>query len=217
MWVYNDSKPIADKLNAKIVGSVKTRGESKHDLDLLVNDYTSNINEILKSMGYELVGSQVVSPKEIRKSRKFGKNFNGWLRNRRFENTQTKKVIEIWNYEKINEDHGMGFGHNVSIPGDENTMNRSTITPLEETSLEYRFTDFKHLGNAAGFKVPTDVHYGNIFLGVIESEEDGYVIKLVKGPKNNIFVQRSPANKFKNKSEAAQMLHKLWKHQRRKE
>ena len=119
--------------------------------------------------------------------------------------------------KKINEDHGMGYGHNVSIPGDENTMNRSTITPLEETSLEYRFTDFKHLSNAAGFKVPTDVHYGNVFLGVIESEEDGYVIKLVKGPKNNIFVQRSPANKFKNKSEAAQMLHKLWKHQRRKE
>jgi hypothetical protein len=30
------------------------------------------------------------------------------------------------------EDHGMGFSHNVSVPGDENTMNKSTIGNLKE-------------------------------------------------------------------------------------
>lgn len=30
------------------------------------------------------------------------------------------------------EDHGMGFSHNVSVPGDENTMNKSTIGYLKE-------------------------------------------------------------------------------------
>jgi len=117
--------------------------------------------------------------------------------------------------KKINDDHGLGYSHNVSVPGDENTMNRSTITPLEEAPLDYRFTDFKHLSNAAGFKVPIDVHYGNVFLGVIESEEDGYVIQMVKGPFKNVFIQKSPANKFKNKIGAAEMIHRLWKHQRK--
>jgi hypothetical protein len=117
--------------------------------------------------------------------------------------------------KKLNEDHGLGFSHNVSVPGDENTMNRSTITPLKESPLEYRFVDFKHLGNAEGFKVPTDVYYGSVFLGVIESEEDGYIIQMVKGPSKNVFIQKSPANKFKNKVGAAEMIHKLWKHQRK--
>lgn len=103
MWTYKESKPIADKLNARIVGSVKTKGSSNHDLDLLVKDYTPNVEEFLKSIGYEFVGSQVVSPQEIRKSRKFGKNSTSWLRNRRFENSKIKKVIEIWSSETDDE------------------------------------------------------------------------------------------------------------------
>lgn len=37
-------------------------------------------------------------------------------------------------FELINlkEDHGMGYSHNVSVPGDENTMNKPTIGPLYE-------------------------------------------------------------------------------------
>ena len=103
MWTYTESRPIADKLNAKIVGSVKTKGYSNHDLDLLIQTYTSKIDDILNSLGYKFIGSQVVSPNEIRKSRKFGKNSTHWLRNRRFENSETKKVIEIWNSEKVDD------------------------------------------------------------------------------------------------------------------
>ena len=103
MWTYTESRPIADKLNAKIVGSVKTKGHSNHDLDLLIQTYTSKVDDILNSLGYKFISSQLVSPNEIRKSRKFGKNSTNWLRNRRFENLQNKKIIEVWNTEMIDE------------------------------------------------------------------------------------------------------------------
>ena len=43
--------------------------------------------------------------------------------------------MKVWTrfrvlYEKlkgIREDHGMGYGHNVSTPGDQNTMNKPTV------------------------------------------------------------------------------------------
>jgi len=48
--------------------------------------------------------------------------------------------MKVWTrfrvlYEKlkgIREDHGMGYGHNVSTPGDQNTMNKPTVGPLYE-------------------------------------------------------------------------------------
>ncbi len=115
----------------------------------------------------------------------------------------------------LKEDHGLGYSHNVSLPGDENTMNKSTIKPFVEIrdvkQLEYRFKDFKWLANMSGFGVPTDVYYGSILLGVIESQPDRYIIVEVKGPKRNIPV--SPTlrwNSFKTKNDAAKMLHLVW-------
>lgn len=43
------------------------------------------------------------------------------------------KLIELYTEREhgVNEDHGMGFGHNVSIPQDTNTMNKSTISRIK--------------------------------------------------------------------------------------
>lgn len=100
MWTYNEAKPYADKLGGRIVGSVKNRGKSDHDLDILVHEYTQGLEDVLMSMNYFYSGSQVVSPKEIRRSGKFGKRDDFWLRNRRFVNPSDRRVIEIWTVEK---------------------------------------------------------------------------------------------------------------------
>lgn len=79
---------------------------------------------------------------------------------------------------------------------------------LEES---YRFDDFGWLANMDGFNKPTDVYYGKIHLGVIESRPDGYVIIVVMGPDKHYRVDASPKNKFKNKNRAAETLHQTWK------
>jgi hypothetical protein len=100
MWTYNDSTFYAEKVGGRIVGSVKTRGKSNHDLDILVPEYNQRIGDIISGMGFTYMGSKVVSPKEIRRSRKFGGKADFWLRNRRFENLVDHRVIEIWTVEK---------------------------------------------------------------------------------------------------------------------
>jgi hypothetical protein len=100
MWTYNEAKPFAEKIGGKIVGSVKTKGKSDHDLDILVPEYSQKVGNIVSSLGFTYMGSQVVSPKEIKRSRKFGGKADFWLRNRRFENLIDHRVIEVWVVEK---------------------------------------------------------------------------------------------------------------------
>lgn len=95
MWTYEDALSIAQKVGGKIVGSVKTKGYSNNDLDIKIDKYTPDIESLMRSIGYEYVGSQVVSPEEIRKSRKFSKDDRFWLRNYIFLNGEDKK-IELW-------------------------------------------------------------------------------------------------------------------------
>lgn len=118
--------------------------------------------------------------------------------------------------KSVDEDHGMGYSHNVSLPQDQNTMNRPTISPVKEIKeLGYKFRDFKWLGNMAGFGVPTEVYYGSILLGIIESQPSGYIIVILKGPNKNISIPPTVNwNHFKTKNEAAHMLHILWKKSR---
>lgn len=97
-WTLETAKPIADKLNAKIVGSVASRGSSNHDLDLRIehNDILS-VTKILNEFGFYSYGSQVMSPTEARKSKKpYGK---GWQRAYNFIN-ENDKIIQIWMDEK---------------------------------------------------------------------------------------------------------------------
>jgi hypothetical protein len=100
MWTYKSAKTYADKLGGKVVGSVKSQGKSDHDLDILVHEYTQGLGDILASMDFTYMGSQTVSPKEIRRSRKFGGRDDFWLRTRRFENLIDHRVIEVWTVEK---------------------------------------------------------------------------------------------------------------------
>jgi len=93
-WTLEMAKPIADKLGAKIVGSVAKYGKSNHDLDLRVehNDILS-ITKILNILGFESYGSEVVSPEEAKKSKNiYGK---GWQRAYNFIN-KDDKIIQIW-------------------------------------------------------------------------------------------------------------------------
>jgi len=100
VWTYTSAKPFADKIGGRIVGSVKTIGFSDNDVDILIPEYNQNISDVITEMGFSYMGSQVVSPKEIRQSRKFGRKYGIWLRNRRFENLTDHRRIEVWVVEK---------------------------------------------------------------------------------------------------------------------
>lgn len=63
----------------------------------------------------------------------------------------------------------------------------------------------------AGFGVPTDVYYGTVYLGLIESKPDGYVIQMVDTPKGKQRIKQGGQNLFKTKEHAAEILHKTWK------
>jgi hypothetical protein len=65
MWTYNEAKSIANKLNGRIVGSVKTKGKSEHDLDILIHEYT----HIYQRYNKETVEKQITNM-GFKKSRK---------------------------------------------------------------------------------------------------------------------------------------------------
>jgi hypothetical protein len=76
---------------------------------------------------------------------------------------------------------------------------------------QYKFDDFTYLARGDGFGVPTDVYYGTILLGVIVSQENGYVVAIIKGPNGDRSYRQDPKKTFKTKEEAAQALHRAWK------
>jgi len=146
---------------------------------------------------------------QMRKLRDFAKQQKiGYL--------HSKKTNKL---DPVNEDHGMGYSHNVSVPGDENTMNKPTVGPLfEDGKMNYIFKDHKWLANMAGFGMPTDVYLGTVLLGVIESQPETYIIVLIKGPERDINVLPTVSwNHFKTKNDAAKMLHLLWFRLRKKD
>jgi len=100
MWTYNEAKPYAEKIGGRIVGSVKAKGKSDHDLDILLSGYNRGVNDIMESMNFVYEGSQVVSPSDIKKSRKFGRRTDFWLRNFRFRNPTDDRIIELWVVER---------------------------------------------------------------------------------------------------------------------
>jgi hypothetical protein len=116
------------------------------------------------------------------------------------------------------EDFALGYSHGIVID-DPTFLVRDPLNDPELTGKlnegDYRFDDFNWLGNMAGFRKPSDVYYGSILLGVIESESDGYVIKVVKGPLGDLSLKPSPQNKFKTKDEAAKILHNMWRRLRK--
>ncbi len=93
MWTAETANSIADAIGAKIVGSVREKGFSKHDLDLYLEAFGPDTIQKLKSMGFEHNGSMVVSPKEARKS---GKTYaKGWQRAELFIDNKDHR-IDVW-------------------------------------------------------------------------------------------------------------------------
>jgi hypothetical protein len=93
------AQPLADKLGAKVVGSVAKRGENPGDLDLRIDgdyDHAATV-EKLKDEGFEPRGSSVVSPKEAKAS---GKPYGGpgWKRAEHFEDADGRK-LDVWHDE----------------------------------------------------------------------------------------------------------------------
>ncbi len=96
------AKPLADKIGAKVVGSVATGKTSPDpyginrgpkDLDLRIDgEYDhEKTKAAMREQGFEPTGSSVVSPEEVKKS---GKDYGGagWKRIQHFENAAGHKV-----------------------------------------------------------------------------------------------------------------------------
>jgi hypothetical protein len=109
------AQPLADKLGAKVVGSVTKKeaernpnayGSTKpRDLDLRIEgEYKpSEIVPKLKAEGFEPRGSSLVSPEEATKSGKpYGKP--GWKRAEHFENAAGEK-LDVW-HDEAEQDSG---------------------------------------------------------------------------------------------------------------
>ena len=107
-YTAEGAQPLADRLGAKVVGSVATGKTSPDpyginrgpkDLDLRIEgEYQSDdIQSKLKAEGYEFRGSSVLSPQEQKAS---GKNYGkpGWKRAEHFENSAGQK-IDVWHDE----------------------------------------------------------------------------------------------------------------------
>jgi hypothetical protein len=108
-----------------------------------------------------------------------------------------------------------GISHGVStdprsIPSVRDELN----DPIMNGKLhegQYRFDDFTYLKRGDGFGIPSDVYYGTILLGVIVSQENGYLIGIVKGPNGDRSYKQDPKKPFKTKDDAAEALHRAWK------
>jgi hypothetical protein len=107
------AQPLADKLGAKVVGSVAKKesertpnayGSTKpRDLDLRIEgEYKPDeILPKLKAEGFEPRGSSLVSPEEAKKSgKRYGKP--GWKRAEHFENAAGEK-LDVWHDEAEQE------------------------------------------------------------------------------------------------------------------
>lgn len=154
--------------------------------------------------------------------------------------SKLKNLIKEIIIECLNEDRGSMYGHNQVPQGGSNlggyshnsSCDYSDIQlvrdplndPLLNNKLDdsvnqnlYRFRDFPLTKTIGGFGMSSDVFYKNVYLGVIESESDGYFINKVVTPDGRLLqVLKNENNKFKSKNLAAHYLDYLWRQQRSK-
>lgn len=93
-WTKSEAEPIAQKIGGRVVGSVAKLGRSANDLDIRVEEYNAtNVERVMAELGFECSGSMVVSPAEVRRTKKdFGQ---GWQRAHVFIHPNGKK-IDVW-------------------------------------------------------------------------------------------------------------------------
>lgn len=129
---------------------------------------------------------------------------------------EIKRRLQYIN-KPLQENKELGYNHNSTsdtrnIPSVRDELNDPRLNQkLHEDNFKY--DDYGWMASGDGFNIPTDVYYGTVLLGVIVSHPDGYVVKKVMGPTNDktVMIKDSSNNKFKSKSLAAKMLHKVWK------
>jgi len=181
--------------------------------------WDANWNPNLKLMTLDNLKSLREKARRMIKGIRIGGNKEGYVEELKREmglynlyNNEIERRLRYIN-KPVSEDHGLGYSHNVSFD-----MTKKERDPLNDPELngklnesQYRFDDFDWLKRGDGFGIPTDVHYGAIFLGTIESEPHGYVLKMVSAPLGNLPLKPSPQNKFNTKYEAAKVLHNMWK------
>jgi hypothetical protein len=135
LYTPEGAQPLADKLGAKVVGSVATGKTSPDpyginrgpkDLDLRIEgDYKPDeIIPKLKAEGFEPRGSSVVSPEEVKKS---GKDYGGpgWKRIEHFENAAGHKV-DVFHDGAAKSWEIHDLGKDRSIPSEEGYLYHAT-------------------------------------------------------------------------------------------
>ena len=116
--------------------------------------------------------------------------------------------------EFLREDYALGTSHGAIMDDPPAKVRDPLNDPRLNQKLaeSFRFHDYNWLGNMAGFNKPTDVYNGAVYLGIIESRPDGYVILAVAGPHHIIEIKQGGHNKFKNKNQAAETLRRTWQY-----
>lgn len=122
---------------------------------------------------------------------------------------------------RLNEDHGLGYGHNVSFDitaKERDPLNDPRLTgkkPFKESADGrivhdggYTFRIFSELAKGDGFDYPVDVKRGTIYLGTLMVMNNGYIVKTIDTP--NGIVSYTDLPPYKTPLRAAQVLHILW-------
>ena len=121
MYTLAGAKELVGKLGdgVTIIGSVATKGESKHDLDLLAaSKETAEAARVkLEGLGYEWMGNSTLSPKEAA-AYKGTKTFEKgkWSVMDEYTHTDTGKHVEVWHTEAADEERSLRF--NADQPRD---------------------------------------------------------------------------------------------------
>lgn len=110
-----------------------------------------------------------------------------------------------------------GISHGVSSDYNDVQLVRDPLNdPMLNGKLHendvYKFDDFPETKRGDGFGMAINVYHKTIFLGIIVSQSNGYLVSTVRGPENRDRSYRQDPNKpFKTKDDAAKALHRAWK------
>lgn len=120
-----------DKFIAKVPFGSKI---NKHDETGIDVEYTHDPNI---EKWFTINGYFAHVKKYLEDKKKYLVDFYSLDLSKKIENIETDIDLSKWKrsekpVKRMEEDHGMGCSHNVSIPGDENTMNKPTVGPLYE-------------------------------------------------------------------------------------
>jgi len=195
------AQPLAEKLGAKIVGSVAKKGSTPKDLDLRIAgeyDHAATKSK-LEDAGFEFQGSSVLSPKEIEKS---GKEYgaSGWKRIEHFQTKDGQKV-DIFHDEPEpkqakNPQHEKLFSEALAGLGPEKkTSARTSINASAESSASQEAISRAASEKGQGikrFRVDTRTGKETPLFGpdAVDAKVGPYDKIIMRGPKGETVLDR---------------------------